>query len=464
MSHRNAIRGRRCDVPKPKDDVLKPEYDVLLLAFKHTDIGGLKGEREAVNKAFSLKGFTPKEFNMAMDKPWDGLQTELTEFLSKPGKNRIIYYHGHGGYTHGNGLEFCSHNLPSNVGTMQKDMRTLLDACRDMNFTRDDLVKMAEGEKYNCYKKPSTLLWQDISNLIMNAQCNVLTILDCCSAGGGGTSLDSGLDKTVENSTKGEGVTYTKELIAATSWKTKTYNKMSKALCKALSQWEDETISANRLQLDMTEILRLEAKEKEKKSHKMQEEFDKRHKKVEEDSEKLKKAMTELDEKEEKFKKKDAEMKGDIQGLEAATEKTNQSEQNFKRDKRKLEERERLNGERKGPVEERKKLEGEREKLNRKRERLDRKRENLIEERERLDGERERLDGEREWLNGEREKLAEERKGLIERREELNEKSTILLKRKADLKKEVDTYKQPTWHRFHLSVKGEVRQFQLVRK
>ncbi|KAI1101846.1 hypothetical protein F4804DRAFT_287986 [Jackrogersella minutella] len=61
--------------------------------------------------------------------------------------------------------------------------------------------------------------------MIMNAPCDVLTILDCCEGGGAAVPLPNNNPNIP---------LYGKELIAASSWSTKSYGRMSEALCRVL--------------------------------------------------------------------------------------------------------------------------------------------------------------------------------------------------------------------------------------
>ncbi len=69
-----------------------------------------------------------------------------------------------------------------------------------------------------------------LKDLIMKAKCDVLVILDCCNAG-------------VVVKPEDGAVGYSKEVIAATSWGTETYNKLAPALCEALKVWDKQSES-----------------------------------------------------------------------------------------------------------------------------------------------------------------------------------------------------------------------------
>lgn len=86
----------------------KTPFDVLLLEFEYTDLTGLNEEAGKVFNAFKRKGYRPERHTIRMQNPWegdDGLRQRLENFLSGQGGLRILYYHGHGGFSFPDGLE-----------------------------------------------------------------------------------------------------------------------------------------------------------------------------------------------------------------------------------------------------------------------------------------------------------------------------------------------------------------------
>lgn len=81
----------------------------LLLTFAYTDLRGLDAETELVYETFRSKGYAPEKFTLQMESPWNGekgLRLKLESFLSGTGGIRIIYYHGHGGFSFLEGMKF----------------------------------------------------------------------------------------------------------------------------------------------------------------------------------------------------------------------------------------------------------------------------------------------------------------------------------------------------------------------
>lgn len=73
--------------------------------------------------------------------------------------------------------------------------------------------------------------WKRIQDIVAEAECHVLVVLDCCYAG------------LAEIDNSEEIWAYSKELFTATCWDTSTADRLAPALCKALKIWNNDSIS-----------------------------------------------------------------------------------------------------------------------------------------------------------------------------------------------------------------------------
>jgi hypothetical protein len=81
---------------------------VLILGFDYTDLEGLRDEADEVEKSFRSKGYEVEQYSIRMKEAWggeDGLDDKLRTFFRGEGSLRVLYYHGHGGFTFLDGLK-----------------------------------------------------------------------------------------------------------------------------------------------------------------------------------------------------------------------------------------------------------------------------------------------------------------------------------------------------------------------
>lgn len=178
----------------------KPPCKVLLLFFQETDLKFLTEERRLLTESF--KSINCPVSNLQINK-WDGTwRRKIKEFLSQDQTPRIIYYGGHG------------------------------------SSSNDDMELTFVG-----LTKDQTAYWANLKDLVTDATCPVLIILDCCDAG---TALsDLAPDKPSA---------YPKDIIVATHWDGAVTDKPVPALCKVLRPWATSSSprSARNLHLAVT--------------------------------------------------------------------------------------------------------------------------------------------------------------------------------------------------------------------
>ncbi|KAK4213967.1 hypothetical protein QBC37DRAFT_373486 [Rhypophila decipiens] len=159
----------------------------LILFFNNTDPSPVFEENARVQKALEDIGFTVQ----IIDLETQPFRRAFNNFLSRarPGP-RLIYINAHG------------------------------------RETRDGQLNLSGGPK------GKHIEWSEILDIIGPALCDVLVILDCKNAG---------LAAATRLKPEHKKVLYAKELIAAGS--TETYDRLSPALCEAISTWYEESVS-----------------------------------------------------------------------------------------------------------------------------------------------------------------------------------------------------------------------------
>ncbi|KAF3921460.1 hypothetical protein ABW21_db0205694 [Orbilia brochopaga] len=174
----------------------------VVLCFRDSDLWYYQDENRAVAGALR-KANCPAEtihFNSS------SFQTKFGNFLdgSEP---KIVYVNGHGG---------------------------------PMKDSPGDLILCSHGLKTEKYCE---IEWAIIQDLVNAARCDVLVIVDCCHAG---LAKINPYDDD-----------YAKELIAATSWDSSTYDKLAPSLVSALATWHQNsgTRSSTSLYLALTAAL-----------------------------------------------------------------------------------------------------------------------------------------------------------------------------------------------------------------
>ncbi|KAM7207778.1 hypothetical protein V8F20_001820 [Naviculisporaceae sp. PSN 640] len=163
----------------------------LILSFRETDIDQLARENIQVRKCLESLGFEVQVIEFEASR----YKQSLCAFLNakkRPGP-RLIYINGHGGET-----------------------------------------KTGQPSHRNGDWDSKVIPWPTLLDLIGSAECDVLTILDCCNAG-----------LAIASSLKREHIKnlHAKELIAAGAWGNTTADRLAPAVCEALQAWCKNSVS-----------------------------------------------------------------------------------------------------------------------------------------------------------------------------------------------------------------------------
>lgn len=133
------------------------------------------------------------------------------------------------------------------------------------------------------------LHWQGVADVIMDAKCPVLVILDCCNAGAAAaTPVNLHSNR------------YPKELIAATSWGLSTSDKLAIALCNVLKPWAESSRSRSarslheRINKELSELRTNEKRRVESRIDQLKDDLAKTNQRIEKLEDKLKSAKREL--------------------------------------------------------------------------------------------------------------------------------------------------------------------------
>ncbi|KAM3066532.1 hypothetical protein ACMFMG_002247 [Clarireedia jacksonii] len=291
------------------------QVKVLMLNFEYTDLDDLDKEALQVYIAFRSIGYEVEEYSIKMQDPGNtDLLRRLTSFLLGEGALRILYYHGHGAFSFQTGLQLCSHNYPDDLDTLQDHARIFWSNLIDTLEKREAIML-----EYKQYQEQRYISWNDgIGPLIKDAEHQVLVILDCCYSGGSVASDDKKLHNTIQSTNS-----YAKELLLASSWGSKTSNRMSPALCEVLKRIKNRTLSIQELQENISNLLW-------KEGQKMEEIFNKRYKEFELGRKKLEQKRIECEAKKKKLLLKQRKLFDDMEDKKAKCRQAEKKVAKFK--------------------------------------------------------------------------------------------------------------------------------------
>ncbi|KAF3765779.1 hypothetical protein M406DRAFT_356050 [Cryphonectria parasitica EP155] len=246
---------------------------VLLLTFEFNDLY-LDQETQDVQAAFERLNYDVESYNIPMLRSQRCVQKRVASFLQEGDMDTltIIYYHGHGAFDDGKdwcGFKLISHQVPDQSKTIS--LRDIIRTLWDGLNVDDPRTRARIRETYQNYQRIASVRWEDIQDDIIDAECDTLTILDCCGAG---LAAVSNLEEVVEQKSKWQRLQRLQfqvedghefhgtrnELIAASTWAESTPG-MASAMIEAL-EWnlerEGSMASAPTIIRNMNNILAAE--------------------------------------------------------------------------------------------------------------------------------------------------------------------------------------------------------------
>ncbi|KAK6330647.1 hypothetical protein TWF718_002844 [Orbilia javanica] len=173
------------------------------------------------------------------------LKTKLQKFLNPSSPDNglfIVYYHGHGGMEeiHRSAVPLQTFLIFSHNQVSEERDNAIWEGILEDLDTREVQRVMSDSfhDKLRNLKdwrrmRPIQVGWKQVCGPILEAQKDVLVILDCCNAGMAATTMRRELDLNRRSQ-------YRKELIGACSWRLATRNLMSKAMTSSLENTRSE--------------------------------------------------------------------------------------------------------------------------------------------------------------------------------------------------------------------------------